>query len=82
MSHKPAIDHKGISAQIVDLCAKKGLDADKTTKVLIYTATKLIAKQYERSDVQSARLLSRAALTFSDEIARCERMFSTNKDLN
>lgn len=52
------------------------LNKVQAIKLLIYTATELVAQQYKVESTEAAEMLSKAALTFRDEIARVERMMA------
>lgn len=71
------IDHKAVAKDLVAACNKNKLTSDEAIKCMIYTTAKLIKQQFqcsECSDVESAELLSGAALRYRDEIKRVERM--------
>jgi hypothetical protein len=75
-AHKmKTIDHKAIAADIVTAINNHKLTNDEATKVLIYTATKLISQRFKCPDAEAAEMLSKAALYFRDTIKQVDRLF-------
>ena len=69
------IDHRAVAQDIVAACNRHNLTQDQAIKCLIYTATKLLTKMLKTDDATAAEVLSKACLSFRDEIQRVNRMF-------
>lgn len=68
------INHRAIAKDLVAVCNTHKLNNDQATKLLIYTATKLLAQRFNETEECAAELLSKAALAFRDELRRINRM--------
>jgi len=73
------VDHRAVATDIVAACNRHNLTQDQAIKCLIYTATKLLTKELNTDDSRAALVLSKACLSFRDEIDRVNRMFK-NKE--
>ena len=69
------IDHRAVAQDIVGALNKHNLTQDQGIKCLIYTSTKLLTKQLKTDDATAAEVLSKACLSFRDEIKRINRMY-------
>lgn len=69
------INHKEVARDILVACDQHKLSNDAATKCLIYTASKLIKQRFKCTDVESAEMLSKAALYYRDQIKQIEKMF-------
>ena len=69
------IDHRAVAQGIVTACNQHNLTQDQAIKCLIYTATKLLTNELKTDDATAAQVLSKACLSFRDEIKRVNRMF-------
>jgi hypothetical protein len=70
------IDHKSVAKAVIAACDEHKLTCDEAVKCLIYTGTKLLTKELATTDEAAAQVLSKAALSFRDEIRRINRMFA------
>ena len=69
------IDHRAVAQDIVTACNQHNLTRDQAIKCLIYTATKLLTAELKTDDETAAEVLSKAAMSFRNEIKRVNRMF-------
>jgi hypothetical protein len=72
---KRMVDHRAVAQDIVTACNWHNLTQDQAIKCLIYTSTKLLTKELKTDDVTAAEVLSKACLSFRDEIKKVNRMF-------